>query len=115
MSKTYVRAGVSSPGLLRHWYPMSSLRHTVLTDVVDRYERSGDPVTARDLAGSVDATRAALDRTLESLHDLELLERTAGGYRPTTTADELFALDAEFDDVLVLDPVDETGRDSPDG
>lgn len=94
---------------------MTPSTHALLTEIVDRYERGGDPVAARELAASLEASESSLDESLGSLCEFELLERTDSGYRPTVTARELLALDVEFDDVLVLDFVDAPGGNSRNG
>jgi DNA-binding transcriptional regulator LsrR (DeoR family) len=81
--------------------------HTVFLEVVDRYRDSGEPVTRRATADSLGVDRASLSRPLDSLCEVELLEVTEHGYRPTVTAEELLALDVDLDEVLVVDPVDE--------
>jgi len=86
---------------------MSLSPHTVLVEVVDQYEQSEEPVTARTVAESQAVPEETLSNTLESLCEFELLELTEEGYRPTVTARELLALDIELDDVLVLDLVEE--------
>lgn len=86
---------------------MSPPRHTVLVEVVDQYEESGEPVTAAAIAESRGVSRTTLSQSLDSLCDFELLEPTEQGYRPTVTARELLALDIELDDALVLDLVEE--------
>ncbi|ELZ21114.1 hypothetical protein C475_19188 [Halosimplex carlsbadense 2-9-1] len=86
---------------------MSPSSHTVLVAVVDQYQNSDEPVTAHSIAESQGLSEEALTRPLESLCELELLESTEQGYRPTVTARELLALDIDPDDVLVLDLVEE--------
>lgn len=86
---------------------MSLSPHTVLVTVVDHYEESDAPVTARAVAESQAAPAAELSRSLDSLCEFELLESTEDGYRPTVTARELLALDIELDDALVVDVVEE--------
>jgi predicted transcriptional regulator len=81
--------------------------HTVLVAVVDQYQDSNEPVTARSIAQSQDIPEEALTQPLESLCEFELLESTEQGYRPTVTAREFLALDVQADDVLVLDVVEE--------
>ena len=81
--------------------------HTVLVEVVDRYQESEEPVTAETVAESLNVPEERLSSSLESLREFELLVQTNDGYRPTVTAQELLALDVELDDVLVLDLVEE--------
>lgn len=94
---------------------MSLSPHAVLAEVVDRYDRTGEPVAARELRESLDVSGSALDQPLDSLCEFELLERTARGYRPTVTGRELLALDIELEDVLVLDLVDADGDGAESG
>jgi len=86
---------------------MSLSTHTVLVEIVDQYEESEEPVTARAVAESQDVSREVLTQSLESLCEFELLKPTERGYRPTVTAKELLALDIELDDAVVLDLVEE--------
>lgn len=86
---------------------MNPSMHTVLVEVVSRAQECGDPVSERALADSLGVPEATLADPLDTLCELELVEPTDGGYRPTVTAHELLALDVDFDDVLVLDIVDE--------
>lgn len=84
---------------------MSPSPYTVLETLVDLYRQSGDPVTARAVAASLD--HRTVEPQCRSLRGHDLLEATGDGYRPTVTAHELLALDVDADDVLVLDVVDD--------
>jgi predicted transcriptional regulator len=86
---------------------MSPSPHTVLVSIVDRTEETGEPVTVRELATVVGASEAVLEGPIAALRECDLLETTAEGYRPTVTAHELLALDVDFEDVLVVDIVEE--------
>lgn len=88
---------------------MTLSTHALLAEVADGYDRTGEPVAARELRESLDVPGSALEESLDSLCEFELLERTARGYRPTVTGRELLALDVELEDVLVLDFVDADG------
>ena len=81
--------------------------HAVLVAVVDRAEETGEAVTMQEIALAIDASEAALDEPIDALCACDLLEATARGYRPTVTAHELLALDVDFEDVLVVDVVEE--------
>lgn len=85
---------------------MTLSTHTLLAEIADRYDRTGEPVADRELRESLDVSGGALEESLASLCEFELLERTGRGYRPTVTGRELLALDVELEDVLVLDLVD---------
>lgn len=85
---------------------MTHVTHTLLVELTERYERTGDPVTAQELVDSLAASETAVDQALDSLCEFELLAATGNGYRPTVTARELLELDVEFDDVLILEFVD---------
>lgn len=86
---------------------MSDSMQAVLDAVVDGYRRSGEPVTVRRVAESVDGNEETLAATIESLRECELVEETARGYRPTVTGRELLATDIDVDDVVVIEFVDE--------
>jgi len=85
---------------------MTHVTHALLVELTERYERTGEPVTAQELVASLAASEAAVDQSLDSLREFELVAVTGNGYRPTVTARELLELDAEFDDVLILEFVD---------
>ncbi|QCC51677.1 helix-turn-helix domain-containing protein [Halapricum salinum] len=86
---------------------MSPSPHSVLVTIVERTRETGEAVTAREIALAIDASEAALDEPIDALCACDLLEATARGYRPTVTAHELLALDVDFEDVLVVDVVEE--------
>lgn len=85
---------------------MSLSRQTVLTTLLARDRAAGEPTPPEDLAASFDAPTSRVRDTLETLREMELVEGTDDGYRPTQTAYDLDDLDVEFDDVLVLDIVE---------
>lgn len=86
---------------------MSPSTHAVLVAIVEESRRTGDPVPAGRVAETLGVSEAALAGALDSLRECELVEATGDGYRPTVTARELLELDVAFDDVLVLDFVEE--------
>ncbi|MCU4717026.1 hypothetical protein [Halapricum hydrolyticum] len=92
---------------------MSPSTHTVLVEIVEETP-TGDAVSKRRLAESLAVPETALDPALEKLRECEFIEATEEGYRPTTTTREVLALDVDFDDILVLDVVDDDTTDAVD-
>jgi len=86
---------------------MDPSSHAVLVEVVDRYDESERPISARTVADSLGAEEAAVSEQCESLCEFELLHPEATGYRPTVTARELLALDIHLGDAVALDVVSE--------
>jgi Holliday junction resolvasome RuvABC ATP-dependent DNA helicase subunit len=89
---------------------MTLSTHALLTEITDRYQQAGEPVAVQELCESLDVPESAIEDSLDSLCEFELLERTDSGCRPTVTARELLALEIDPDEVLVLDFVDAEGE-----
>lgn len=86
---------------------MSPSTHTVLVEIVDTAQESGEPVTIRELADSLEVPESTVSDRIDSLREFELVARTQQGYRPTVTAHDLLQKDPDFEDLLVVDLVEE--------
>jgi len=82
-------------------------REEVLQIVVDQYDHAGPPVTASNLERSLDSSERDVRACLDSLQALSLVAWTGQGWRPTTTARELLALDVDAGGVCVVDVVED--------
>lgn len=89
---------------------MSLSQHTVLVTALDEYDAAGGPVSVESIAGAVSADPSRVRPVVAALSESEFLAETAEGYRPTVTARELLDLDIELDDVVAVDPVEESSQ-----
>jgi predicted transcriptional regulator len=85
---------------------MSLSLHTVLVELVELADDTGEPVGEATLAAALAVPSPELAGPLDSLAAFDLVAETGEGYRPTVTARELLAADIELDDALVLDTVE---------
>ena len=85
---------------------MSVTTQTALVALVEQYDATGTPTTARAVADRVGADEASVADRLDALVVVDFLAEADDGYRPTVTAREFLALDVELGDVLAVDVVD---------
>lgn len=85
---------------------MSPPPHSVLVTLCDRYDATGNPVTADALAERLGRPPADVTPVLRSLCGTDFVVETDDGYRPTVTAREFLRLDVELEDVVAVDVVD---------
>ncbi|MEF8786454.1 MAG: hypothetical protein V5A45_11020 [Haloarculaceae archaeon] len=73
----------------------------VLAAVVDRYDRTGEPVSAAAVADTLGRATTAVSDRLAELESCEFLAPAGDGYRPTVTGREFLELDIECGPVIV--------------
>lgn len=73
----------------------------VLALVVDRYDESGEPVSAGTVAHVLGREESAVRGRLTELVSCEFLASAGDGYRPTVTGREFLELDVECGPVIV--------------
>lgn len=88
---------------------MTPSTHAVLVSLVERYDATGDPVTQKALAASLDRCESELSGTIERFCEVELAARERGGYRPTVTARELLDAGIDLDETVALEVREEDG------
>jgi predicted transcriptional regulator len=89
---------------------MGHSRRRILEHVVAAYDRRERPVSAAEVARACEVDPERVRACFAELCECALLARVgSGGYRPTTTARELLALDVDCDDLVIVDPGEEPG------
>lgn len=73
----------------------------VLALVVERYDSTGEPVSAATVADTLEREETAVSDRLAELESCEFLAPVGEGYRPTVTGREFLALDIECGPVIV--------------
>jgi predicted transcriptional regulator len=79
----------------------------VLSAVVERYDRTGEPVSPSPVASALEREEESVASRLSQLVACELLAPTGDGYRPTVTGREFLELDVECGPLIV--DTDESG------
>jgi predicted transcriptional regulator len=79
----------------------------VLSAVVERYDRTGEPVSLASVTEALGREEEAVASKLTQLAACELLATAGDGYRPTVTGREFLALDVDCGPFIV--DVDESG------
>lgn len=78
-------------------------RRRLLEHVVAAYDRDERPVSPEELAAVLGVDADRVRDCLAEFQTCALVVAVEEGYRPTTTARELLALDLDSDDLLIVD------------